>query len=141
MTEQRVGDIATARVHACSTDTSVQQATEMMRQHAVGDVLVVDGEGALVGILTDRDVVVRTVSAGRPPEQVAVEDGCSPARVTVAADRAPQEALQVMRGKAIRRLPVTDGDRPVAFVSLGDLAQDRDRGSPLSAISAAPPNT
>jgi CBS domain-containing protein len=52
-----------------------------------------------------------------------------------------KQAVQLMRSKAIRRLPVVEGGQPVGIVSLGDLAVERDPGSALGDISAAPPNT
>ncbi len=66
---------------------------------------------------------------------------CSPDLVTVGPDGDIDKAVDLMRSRALRRLPVTEGGRPVGVVSLGDLAIDRDGSSALADISQAPPNT
>jgi CBS domain-containing protein len=65
---------------------------------------------------------------------------CSRELTTLSPDTPIEAAVQVMRDKAIRRLPVVEGERPVGIVSLGDLAVERDPESALGGISAAPPN-
>jgi CBS domain-containing protein len=93
------------------------------------------------GIVTDRDVTVRVVAEGRPPETTELKEICSRDLATLAPDDTVEEAVRVMRDKALRRLPILDGGRPVGIVSLGDLAVEHDPDSALAAISTAPPNT
>jgi len=90
-----------------------------------------------VGILTDRDVVVRVVAEGRDPRATRLADVCSRELTTVSPDDNVDDAIAVMRDKAIRRVPVVDRGRPIGIVALGDLAP---RGTTLGEISAAPPN-
>jgi len=122
----------------CSPDTSAAQAAGMMRDQGIGDVLVQNG-GSL-GIVTDRDIVTRAVANGRHPQDVRLGEICSSDVQTVSIDTLVDEVIRLMSAKAIRRVPVVEGDKPVGIVALGDLAVDRDRMSLLGDISAAPPN-
>jgi CBS domain-containing protein len=119
----------------------VREAAEAMRANDIGDVVVVDDNGKLSGILTDRDIVVRVVAEGRDPRTTRIGDIASRDLTAVSPDDPVDRAVQLMRDKAIRRLPAVDKGKPVGIVSIGDLALDRDPGSALADISAAPPNT
>ncbi len=121
-----------------ATDT-VMEAARQMRDQNIGDVLVMK-DNKLCGIVTDRDITTRVTAEGKDPSQVKLDDICSQQLVTVAADHPISEAVNVMRTKALRRLPVMEGDKPVGIVSLGDLAVERDPKSVLASISAAEPN-
>jgi CBS domain-containing protein len=90
--------------------------------------------------LTDRDVVVRAVAEGRDPKSIKVGEIVSEDVATVTPDEPVDKVVSLMREKAIRRVPVVDGGRPVGVVSLGDLAVERDSKSALADISAAEPN-
>lgn len=117
----------------------VAEAARAMRLSDIGDVLVEDCN-QLYGIVTDRDIVVRTVAEGLDPEQTTLGDICSTTLITVTPDDSVDEAVRRMADNAIRRLPVVDGDRVVGIVSLGDLAMERDPDSALGQVSLAPPN-
>lgn len=138
---QRVVDVMTMGVITATLDDSVEDVARMMRAGDVGVVGVVDDQQQLVGLLTDRDVVVRVVAEALDPGQARVEDVCSRRGVaTVTPDSSIEEALRIMRDKAVRRVPVVEEGRLVGMVSLGDLARSRDPGSVLADVSAAPPN-
>lgn len=139
--EHRVVDAMTQHPHTCAVGTTVQQAAQIMRDQGLGDVLVVDGDGSLVGVLTDRDIAVRAVADHTDAGSVAVGEVCSRDPVTITPDRPSEEAVELMRTHAVRRLPVVDRGRLLGIVSLGDLAEARDPGSALADISAARPNT
>jgi len=95
----------------------------------------------LCGILTDRDIVVRALAGGRDPATTKIRDMCSRDLTTVLPTDSVEQAMRLMRDKAIRRLPVIERDSEVVgIVSIGDLAAERDRHSVSGAISAAPPN-
>jgi CBS domain-containing protein len=121
-----------------STD-SVVAAARTMRDGNIGDVVVLNN-GQIQGILTDRDIVVRALAEGRDPARTTVGEICSRELTTLAPSDPVAAAVTVMRERAIRRLPVVEGGRPVGIVSLGDLAVERDPQSALGGISAAPPN-
>jgi CBS domain-containing protein len=121
--------------HASATD-----AARKMRDVDSGAILVTEG-GRLKGLLTDRDIVVRAVADGRDPSQVEVGEIYSADVESLRPDDDLDRAVQLMRDRHVRRIPVVEGDRPVGIVSIGDLALARDEHSALADISAAPANT
>ncbi|GAA0557829.1 CBS domain-containing protein [Actinomadura livida] len=137
---QKVNEVMTPVPVAVSPDTSLAEVGDLMRQHGIGDVLVVH-EGRLRGLVTDRDIVVRAVALQKDMTGTAVAEVCSTNLITVAPGEDADTAVQLMRRHAIRRVPVVDGDRPIGMVSIGDLAVQRDERSALADISAEPPNT
>lgn len=139
MTE-RVRDVMTPGVAAVRPDSSLVEAAQLMRAQDIGDVVVTE-EGRLVGIVTDRDLVVRAVADGVDPLAITCQSVCTPAPVTVTADDELSTASQLMRAHAVRRLPVVQGTRPLGFVSLGDVVQDEEPDSTLADISRAAPDS
>jgi CBS domain-containing protein len=137
---QKVNEVMTPVPVAVPPDTSLVEVGDLMRQHGIGDVLVVH-EGRLRGLVTDRDIVIRAVAAHRDMSGTTVADICSTNMITVAPGEDADEAVRLMRENAVRRVPVVDGDRPIGMVSIGDLAIQRDERSALADISAEPPNT
>jgi CBS domain-containing protein len=121
------------------SDASVLEAARQMRDVGIGDVIVLEND-RIFGILTDRDIVVRVVAEERDPEETRLAEVCSRELTTLSPDDSIDRAIEMMRAKAIRRVPVVQNGRPVGVVSLGDLAVDRDPKSVLAQISAAPPN-
>lgn len=136
---QTLKDLMTPNPLTVSRDTPVDQAARSMRDEGIGDVIVTDGD-ALCGIVTDRDIVVRAIAEGRDPTTTTVGDICSSDLVTLSPDAGVDEAVTLMRERALRRLPIVENGRPVGVVSIGDLAMERDQDSALADISAAPPN-
>jgi len=124
---------------ALQASSTVAQAAEAMKQHDVGNVLVLEN-GSLRGIVTDRDIVVRDVAERRDPDKTKLSDICSGELTTADAADSIDSVVAKMREKAIRRMPVIEKGKPVGVVSLGDLALERDRRSALADISAAPPS-
>ncbi len=120
------------------TATLIEAACKM-RDGDYGDVLVVDENGELYGILTDRDIVIRAVAEGHPPDTTRVKDIATTHVVKLTEDDTVDNAIELMKRKGIRRIPIVAEGRPVGIVSLGDLSQDRDPNSALGRISAAPP--
>ncbi|MGW5640113.1 CBS domain-containing protein [Streptomyces sp. NPDC003832] len=138
---QHVSDVMTTDLVTVEPQTSVTAVAEMMRDEDIGAVLVTEGD-RLRGLVTDRDLVVRSVAAGHDPGSTTVVDACSDEMITVSPGDDLDRAVAVMREHAVRRVPVVDRQQhPVGLVSLGDLAIERDPGSALGDISAAGPNT
>ncbi|MQA87002.1 MAG: CBS domain-containing protein [Streptosporangiales bacterium] len=137
---QKVRDVMTSPPVTVSADTTLREVAQTMRDTDIGTV-VVTRNGDVLGVVTDRDMVVRAFAEDGAAGSQRVEDICSSELVTVTPDTDADDAVQLMRRHAVRRLPVVDGNRPVGVVSIGDLAVDRDRKSALADISAAPPNT
>jgi CBS domain-containing protein len=136
---QAVSQVMTENPVILQANDTLVEAARKMRDEDIGDVLVMR-EGALCGIVTDRDITVRATADGKDPNQVKLVDICSQQMVTITAESPVSEAVSLMRSKALRRLPVVQGDKPVGIVSIGDLAVELDEKSVLASISAAEPN-
>lgn len=119
--------------------TSLTAAAVAMRDIGIGDVIVED-DGEVCGIVTDRDITVRVVAEAVDPNKVALSDICSRELTAVAPTDTVDDAISLMSEKALRRLPVLHEGLAVGIVSLGDLALEQEPESVLAAISAAPPN-
>jgi CBS domain-containing protein len=137
---QTVREVMTAEPTTVATTASVEEAAQLMKSDDIGDVMVVNRNKKLVGILTDRDIVVRAVADGADLKELKVEEVVTKEVKTVLPDAPVQEAVRLMREEAIRRLPVIEEGKLVGIVTLGDLAVDRDPTSALAEISAAPPD-
>ncbi|MCT7355585.1 CBS domain-containing protein [Streptomyces sp. 15-116A] len=137
---QHVRDIMTAAPTTVGPHTSVAEVARVMRDRDLGAVLVTDGD-ELRGLVTDRDLVVRSLAEGGDPEQTTVAGACSEDLVTVAPDDELDSAIRLMREHAVRRVPVVEQGHAVGVVSLGDAAMERDPDSALGDISVARPNT
>jgi CBS domain-containing protein len=132
--------VMTPNPTTCSATTTVGDAARFMRDSDIGDVLV-ERDGKLCGIVTDRDIVVRAVAEGRDPMSTPLGDICSRDLTTLSPDDSVKDAVKLMRDKALRRLPIADSSgKAVGIVSLGDLAIEGDGESALADISAASPN-
>ncbi|MFI1358594.1 CBS domain-containing protein [Streptomyces sp. NPDC020898] len=134
-----VREVMTPDVVAVRPSASLVEAAQLMRAQDVGDVLVAD-EGLLVGVLTDRDIMLRAVAEGADPLTVSARAVCTPDPVVIGPDDAVSTAVTLMREYAVRRLPVVEHGAPVGIVSLGDLAVSRDPDSALADISRADPD-
>lgn len=135
----RVRDVMTLEPITLPADATVADAAKAMRDADVGNVIVVDGPRVL-GIVTDRDVVVRALAQERDPNKTTLEDITSQDLAAVSPNSRVAEAVELMRKKAIRRVVVLDGGRPVGIVSIGDVALQKDPNSALADISGAPAN-
>jgi CBS domain-containing protein len=136
---QKVSEVMTSDPVTLTRDASIAEAARLMRDRGIGDVIVIDGDAA-EGIVTDRDIVVRAVAEGSDPNGTRLGQVVSGDLMSVAPDDPVERAIQLMRDKAIRRLPVVEDGRPVGIVSIGDLAVQRDADSVLADISEEPPN-
>jgi len=118
---------------------SLADAAQKMREAGIGDVVVLD-DGAVCGIVTDRDIVVRGIAEGRDPRSTTLAEICSRELTTLSPDDQIGTAARLMREHAVRRLPVVKRGRPVGILTIGDLAVQQDPESALADVSAAPPN-
>lgn len=140
MTTKPVSEIMTRDPVTISTSATVTEAAELMCEHDIGDVLVVDDEGMLRGILTDRDIVVRTLASGRDPVKTPVERVCSSHVTKLEPGETLENAFELVHKKGIRRIPIVEGGKPIGIVTLGDLSLHRYPGSALGELSKLPPN-
>jgi CBS domain-containing protein len=139
--EWSIQDLMTPDLKALEATASVRAAAELMRESDIGDVVVLENN-RLCGIVTDRDIVVRVLADGSDPGMVTVGEICSRELTTVPPTASLDDAVRLIRQKAIRRLPVVEDDGEVlGIISIGDIAVAKDRESALADVSAAPPNT
>lgn len=133
----KVRNAMTPGVRAVAPTDSVTEAAQAMKEQDVGSLPVVEGE-RLVGIVTDRDIVVRAVAEGVDPRTATVGDVTSGDLVTVEPDEDLDDALKLMAQHRIRRLPVVEDGRLVGVVAQADVAleaNDKDAGEMLAEIS------
>lgn len=136
-----VREVMSADPRTCSASSTIVQAAQLMRDNDIGDVIVTQDDGTMCGVITDRDIAVRAVANGQDPNTTRLEEICSRQVVSMSPDQDVDEAVRLMRERAIRRLPVCDDGRPIGIVSIGDLAIERDPQSALADISAARGNS
>src|SRR5207244_11311226 len=111
----------------------------MMLQVDVGSLIVLE-EGAVCGIVTDRDITIRAVAEERDGPTTPVGEVCSRGPLTLSLGDSIEQAIEVMRIHSVRRLPVLDErGRPARIVALGDVAIGRG-GTTLGDVRAGPPN-
>ncbi len=119
-----VSDIMTLEPSCCTPECTAQQAAARMRQWSLGVLPVVKDmeERRIVGIVTDRDLCLAVVAAGRVPAHVTVGECMSSEVVCCAPGEPAGRALDVMREQRVRRLPVVDSESRVAgIISLSDI--------------------
>jgi CBS domain-containing protein len=109
-------DVATA-----SAGASARELAEQMTREAVGCIVVVDEQSRPIGIVTDRDLALRVVAAGRSAKETSAEAVMSQPLETVEATDSVEGVIDRMRRSGIRRVPVVSDGRVVGIVSVDDL--------------------
>ncbi|MEO8001783.1 MAG: CBS domain-containing protein [Arenimonas sp.] len=107
----RIQDICTHRVATITASEPLIDAAAVMREHHVGNLVVVENiknERKVVGILTDRDIIVSVVAAGLTPESLLVSDVMSKPVYCCGGTQSVFDAVAIMREQGVRRLPVLD---------------------------------
>ncbi len=137
---KKIRDVMTPAPVCVAPAESVSAAARAMREHGIGTVMVCDDD-KLLGLVTDRDIAIRVLAENRDPAATQIADIASAELATLSPDDDVSDAVRLVRERAVRRIPVVENGRAVGIVSIGDIALDRDSGSALSDVSAAPPNT
>ena len=131
-----IRDVMTPNPRTVTPDESIQSAARIMRDEDTGVVPVVEN-GRPVGVVTDRDIVIRAVADGGLDR--SVREVCTGAVVAATPDMSTREAAQLMSDHQVRRLPVVENERLIGIVSIGDLAvkegKDSRTGDTLQSIS------
>ncbi len=133
-----VRDAMTPNPSCISRSTSVVIAARMMEDEDVGSLPVVDNDDFLVGIVTDRDVALRVVAAGRDPASTQVGDILTENPISAYPDEPLDEALEHMAYRQVRRLPVVDSDRLIGMLAQADVVhevRDKKAGQLVEEIS------
>jgi CBS domain-containing protein len=137
----KIRDVMTERPRAVTPQTPLHEVAQVMETEDVGAVPVVEGD-RLVGIVTDRDIVVRAIAKGKDPRGMATAEISSGDLVTVNPDDDLSDAVKLMAQYQVRRLAVTaEDERLVGVVSQADVAmhaKDKEAGQLLEGISRQP---
>lgn len=130
----KVKDLMTTDVKRCSPDTNLAAAAKIMWEGDCGAVPVTDEHGHVVGVITDRDICIAAATRPRTEGEIPVRDVISAAAYTCAPGDDVRAALETMKARKVRRLPVVDqGGRLVGIVSIHDIAeQARNRTGDIS---------
>ncbi len=134
----KIREIMTTDVTSAELNTTLEEIATIMKHEDVGSVPIMD-DGELVGLVTDRDIVIRCVAEGCDPGESTAESLVTDRLITVTPDDSVENAAAMMSRHQIRRLPVVDGEKLVGMLSLGDIAvkrnDDRVSGEALENIS------
>jgi CBS domain-containing protein len=118
----QIREIMTENPKTCGPQDSVIDAAKLMASEDVGPIPIVEGEN-LVGIVTDRDIVIRVVAEGRDARSTTLGEIASTDIATVSPDDDLDRAIEVMGSKQIRRIPVVEGQRIIGIVAQADVAR------------------
>ena len=122
MAKVSVADVMTRSVVYLPEATTLDEAAQAMRDRGIGDVVVTSGP-TMVGLVTDRDIVIRAIAEDLPPKQTPIGAITSHELIMVEQSATVEEAVQAMRERGVRRLLVCDADRKVVgIISLSDVA-------------------
>jgi len=134
-----VGDLMTAFPEALSQDDTIKKAAQLMRDHDYGIIPVLDSNESLIGVVTDRDIVVKAVAEGRDTD-TTLEQCMTVQPDTITKDLLVQDALHLMNTRQIRRVPVVEFGRLIGMLSLADIARsevpDAEKTKTLESVSA-----
>ena len=141
---RHIRDVMTPNPECVSEKDSIRDVARIMKESDTGVVPVVDGK-KIIGLITDRDIVVRGLAEGKNLENVRVNELMTKSVRSVREDASVNEALELMSRAEIRRVAVVNSnDELVGIVSLGDIASQTNKdgkvGQTVENISEAPPN-
>ncbi len=134
---KKVRDLMTDAVETCHPNDPIKQIADQMKQWNVGSVPVVEGD-KLLGMITDRDIVLRCIAEDKPTSS-SVQEIMSKNIVSCKPDATVREAAEMMSNEQVRRLPIVENNALIGMLSLGDLAidewSDEKAGQSLAHIS------
>jgi CBS domain-containing protein len=138
-----VRDVMTPNPVTVTEKDSIADAARIMKSSDTGVVPVVDGR-KIIGLITDRDIVVRLVAEGKNPASAKVTDAMSRSVRSVEESASVDEVIEMMTRAEVRRVPVVNSSQElVGIVSMADVASDGQHGkvgAAMEDISEAPPN-
>jgi CBS domain-containing protein len=119
-----VRDAMTMNPRTVNLNDSVVDAAHIMEEEDVGSVPVVDTDNILVGMITDRDIALRIVAAGRDPRSTAAGEVATKQVSPAYPDESLDQALKQMAHRQVRRLPVIEDDRVVGILAQADVVHE-----------------
>jgi CBS-domain-containing membrane protein len=118
----KVRDIMTPRPRCRSPDAMLEEAARMMLETDVGEIPVSDEGLRAVGVITDRDIVVRCVATGGDPRNTSVQSCMTAPALTLTEDASLEECARLMAGQQLRRVPIVDANGTICgIVAQADL--------------------
>ncbi len=121
----KVRDLMAQPTISIATDETCRRAAELMRDFETGSLIVTGSDGIIVGIVTDRDLVIRCMALDANPDTKLIGDICDLHPTTVTADMDSEEAVLLMQSSGVRRLPVVDTtNHAIGMLSMDDIASD-----------------
>ena len=133
----KVKDIMTQDPATLGPDATLGESAMLMKQEDCGSIPIVE-DGRLVGIVTDRDIVVRAIAVGKDPKKTRISEVMSADPITVSADDDVEAAERIMRERQVRRLPVVEDGKLVGILVTAQLARnesEREMGEMIKEIS------
>lgn len=119
-----VSEAMTKPAKCCQPTTSLQDVAKLMVEGNCGEIPVASENGEAIGVVTDRDIVCRTLAQGKDPMNLTAEDCMSSNVVTVNQESTIEVAIATMESNMVRRLPVVDGEgKCVGMITQGDIAR------------------
>lgn len=123
----RAGEIMTKNPKAAHPDSSIRDVAQIMKDENTGIVPVVDASGKLLGVVTDRDIVMRSIPEGKDPAVLRARDLMTDDVEAVTPDDSVRDVVHTMGDKQVRRVPVVDHeDILVGIISMADVATRAD---------------
>ena len=131
-------DIMHAGAECVGESQTLQRAARQMRDLDIGALVICGEDGRLLGIVTDRDIVVRAIAVGKDPKKTRISEVMSADPITVSADDDVEAAERIMRERQVRRLPVVEDGKLVGILVTAQLARnesEREMGEMIKEIS------
>lgn len=116
-----LNDIMSREIASLKSDDSIEKAAQLMKQHNVGSIPICN-QNKLIGIVTDRDIALRSVAVGQNSKQLRVSDIMTSNPVTGSPNMDVHDATKIMSDNQIRRLPIVENNNLVGMVALGDIS-------------------
>ena|SRR5699024_1899462 len=137
--QQQLRNIMSSNVFTVNETQTVQEAAALMSEHNIGAIPVVNNTGQMVGIITDRDITLRSTAQSEANQTPVSQVMTAQQVVQGTPEMDVNQAAQLMANQQIRRLPVVENDQVIGMVALGDLAvnnqSESEAGQALSSIS------
>jgi len=135
-----VKEVMNRNVKTVRPEDTVKLAAQIMNENRLGALVVVSGSGEVVGILTERDILVNVVATGKSADNVSVKDVMTPNIITISPDKTLEEAANIMTENKIKKLPVVENGSLVGMVTATDLiAYEKNLIEKVAALLAATP--
>lgn len=117
----KVKDVGIKEVHCASPSATLNEIAAMMKRHNIG-VMPVCKDSKLVGVITDRDLVISCMAADMNPKECKAREFMTSDPITISSDMDIEEAARIMGQEQVHRLPVVEGEKLVGMLSLGDIS-------------------